>query len=435
MKKNSLLTFLMTLAYLAIAYPMINGFMKKDDKPNLAGIVLNNENPKFSSEDWFSGYYQSLKEDYNNDHWSFKEMFVRLNNQFYYNLFNHIRVSHFISCKENYVFADAAIFSYYGNDFIGEEKIGQLLYKCKVLQDTLEKKGISLIMAYAPGKGIGASKYIADKYHQPINKTNLKSFVAESKKLHLNYIDLVEYFYKIKDTCKYPLYAKYAHHWTNYFDCLASKEIIRYIENLRKTDLPDVIWNQLEISDTARGRDHDVLKSMNLYTNPIQNQQLAYPKFGIENDSLKNNTKILTIGDSYWYGIVYMNVPEYCFNHGQFWYYNNRVVPNPSPTEKFEAWQLDLKESIESSKVILIIGSDPALPKFGWGFIEDAYELYTNPTAYAIRTEKNRTVKQFEKQIREKPVLLKKATKLSQELQIPLDSAIKIDARKLGGIQ
>ena len=34
----------------------------------------------------------------------------------------------------------------------------------------------------------------------------------------------------------------------------------------------------------------------------------------------------------------------------------------------------------------------------------------------------------------EKPVLLKKSTKKSQDLQIPLDSAIKLDAIKLAGV-
>ena len=40
---------------------------------------------------WFSGEYQNLKDDYNNDHWAFKETFVRLNNQFYYKTFNQIQ--------------------------------------------------------------------------------------------------------------------------------------------------------------------------------------------------------------------------------------------------------------------------------------------------------------------------------------------------------
>jgi len=438
MAKTKPYNLFVIVAFIATSFPMIMGFINKNNKPNLTGIVINNVNPdsllKKDKSMWFSGEYQSLKDDYNNDHWAFKELFVRLNNQFYYDVFNQIRVNQFVSGKENYVFADAAIQSYYGNDFIGYEKTNEFLRKCKVIQDTLSEKGISFILAYAPGKGVGAPNFIEDKYAKTIKETNLNAFTAQSKKIGLNHIDLAQYFHQIKDTCKYPLYARFAHHWTYYFDCLASQQIIKYIEKLRGTDLPDLSWSEVEISDTARSRDNDVLKSMNLYTTPAQNQLLAYPKIKFENDTAKNKTKLLAIGDSYWYGIVYMNIPYNCFAGGQFWYYNNRVVPNPNPAEKTEAWQLDLKQSIESNKVVLVIGSDPALPKFGWGFIDDAYEMYTNPKSYYARIEKNRIIKGFEKQIREKPVLLKKATQKSNDFQIPLDSAIKLDAMKLAGL-
>lgn len=435
MKKKPYNLFVI-IAFTALLFPMLAGFMNKDKNPHLIGIVINNINPDstYTKDQWFSGEYQRLKDDYNNDHFAFKEKFVRLNNQFYYDVFNQIRVNTFVSGKDNYVFSEHAIQSYYGSDYMGEEKINIFLNKCKVLQDTLSKKGISLILTYAPGKGIGASEFIDDKYKKSNKETNLKSFVSQSKKIGLNHIDLSEYYYQIKDTARYPLYARFAHHWTYYFDCLATKKIVSYVENLRKTDLPDMTWTKIEVSDSARSRDNDVLKSMNLYRKPIQNQKLAYPLIQFEYDTLKNATPMLTIGDSYWYGIVYMNVPENCFAGGQFWYYNKRVIPNPSPVEKLEAWQLDLKSSIESNKVIMIIGSDPALPNFGWGFIDDAYELYTDPVKYYARIEKSKIIRGFEKQIREKPVLLKKSTQKSFDLQIPLDSAIKLDAMKLGGV-
>jgi hypothetical protein len=432
--KQKLYTFPLIVAFVAISLPLLLGFVKKDVPPNLVGMVINNKKAELSFNSWFSGSYQLEAEDYNNDHWVFKELFVRLNNQFYYKLFNQIRVNSFVSGKSHYVFSEGAIQSYYGDDFCGKEKINEFLRKCKVVQDTLKKKNIDLILVYAPGKGIGASEFIDDKYKKPIGQTNISAFVNESKNRAVNYIDLVDYFHQIKDTSAFPLYARFAHHWTFYFDCLAAKKIIKYIEDLRKTDLPDVSWKTVEISDTARSRDNDVLKSMNLYKNPPQNQPLAYPDMEIENDSLKNTTRVLTLGDSYWYGIVYMGVPTYCFANGQFWYYYKKVIPNPNPEEKTEAWQLDLKQSIESNQVIMIIGSDPALPNFGWGFIDDAYELYTSPATYYARNEKNKQIQYYAKQIRESPLLLKKSTQKSRDLTISLDSAIKYDAIKMAGL-
>jgi hypothetical protein len=53
------------IAFVAIAFPMVMGWMKKDNKPKLTGIVINDVNPdsllKQDKGLWFSGEYQNLK--------------------------------------------------------------------------------------------------------------------------------------------------------------------------------------------------------------------------------------------------------------------------------------------------------------------------------------------------------------------------------------
>ncbi|MBK6523626.1 MAG: hypothetical protein IPG08_15650 [Sphingobacteriaceae bacterium] len=173
---------------------------------------------------------------------------------------------------------------------------------------------------------------------------------------------------------------------------------------------------------------------MNLYRNPEQNMKLAYPQIGWENDSLKNTTRVLTLSDSYWYGPVYMGILNGAFAGGQFWYYYNKVIPSPIPGEKVEVWQLDLKQSIESNQIVMLLYSDGNLSAFGNSFINDAYEMYTSPITYYARKEKQDQIQNFAKQIRETPLLLKKATQKSNDQQIPLDSAIRADAMKMAGM-
>jgi hypothetical protein len=438
MAKNKSYNIFVLVAFAALAFPMIAGWMKKDNKPNLTGIVINNVNPdtllKQDKGMWFSGEYQNLKDDYNNDHWAFKEKFVRLNNQLYYDAFNQIRVNQFVSGKDNYVYSEVYIFSAYGDDYLGEQKIVTKLQKAKVVQDSLKQKGIDLLLVFAPGKGEYCIEQIDDKYKHEPKTTNYQTYIANSKKLGLNVLDLKAYFQKLKPTTPYPLFTKFGHHWSYYGECLAVDTIIGTIEKLHHCDMPDIVWKKIEVVDTSRSRDADILKSMNLFKNPKQNMKLAYPEIMFEQDTLKNQTRVLAIADSYWYGPVYMGVGQNCFASGQFWYYYNKIIPNPSATEKVEVWQLDLKQNIESNQVIMLLYSDGNLPSFANTFIEDAYELYTNPTAYYARVAKSKNIKQFEKQIREKPLLLKKSTKKSQDLQIPLDSAIKLDAMKLAGV-
>lgn len=63
MKKS--LNIFTLIAFIALLFPMLAGFMKKDKNPHLTGIVINNNNPdsllKKDKSLWFSGEYQNLK--------------------------------------------------------------------------------------------------------------------------------------------------------------------------------------------------------------------------------------------------------------------------------------------------------------------------------------------------------------------------------------
>ena len=429
--------------FISLCLPMFYSFIKyqsKTDeadinynKPNLIGIVISDEKPKYSLVNWMDGSYQKLSEDYNNDHWAYKEILVRLNNQFYYKAFNQIRVNGFVIGKDNYVFSESYIFSAFGDDLIKEEKVITQLQKAKLVQDSLKKKGIDLLLVYAPGKGSFCKEFIEDKYKHNFKNTNLSLYISNSKRLGLNYLDLNKYFEKLKSISPHPLFPKYGHHWSSYAECLAVDTIIKHMEKLHSCDLPDLFWNNIEVVDSARGRDADVLKSMNLLSNPNQNMKLAYPEIQFEDDSLKNTTRVLTISDSYWYGPVYMGVGQNCFAGGQFWYYCNKVVPSPRQGEKVEVWELDFKKEIESNQIIMLLYSDGNLPMFGNTFIDNAYELYTSPKTFYEKQEKNKQIQSFAKQIRDAPILLKKATEKSFQYKISLDSAIKLDAMKMSG--
>lgn len=404
------------------------------NKPNLTGIVVSDVKPELTRENWFSGTYQKEMDDYDNDHWAFKESMVRLNNQVYFNLFNQIRVNGFVMGKDNYVFSEGYIFSAFGDDLLRERKVDSLMAMARVIQDSLQRKGISLIVGFAPGKGAYCLDFVEDKYRHPVSATNYSNFLKYGKKYGLNVLDLQAHFNDLKKTTPYPLFTRFGHHWSYYGECVATQYLVNYVEHLRGEDLPDLVWNKVEVVDTARSRDADILKSMNLLHNPPQNMQLAYPTVRFESDSGKSKTRLLAIGDSYWYGQVYMGVPQNCFNGGEFWYYYNKVIPRRTQGVNTEVWELDLKQEIESFKVVMLLYSDGNLSSYGNRFIYDAYELYTSPETYYEKAERNRLIQTYAKQIRETPQLLKKATAMSNDLQIPLDSAIRHDAMKLAGL-
>ncbi|MCX8081059.1 MAG: hypothetical protein N3F09_07490 [Bacteroidia bacterium] len=404
--------------------PFIIQFFRKETLPNLVGVTLTKEKPKLTKESWFSGYYQEQMDEYNNDNWAWKEWMVRWNNQLYYNVFNVIRVNGFVSGLKNYVFSEGYIYSAYGDDLMQEDKIQTLLQKARVVQDSLKKYGKSMFLVFGPGKGMMCDEYIEPKYKHAVTKTNHQMFLEHSKKLSLNILDLYSWFKNLKSSSAYPLFTTFGHHWSYYAECLAVDTIIKYTENLHGRKIPHIQIKNIRVSDTAEHRDADVLPSMNLASNPKQYQMLAYPEFTFEPYSDTTPVKVLVVSDSYWYGPVYMGVPNYAFGGGYFWYYYNKVVPSPRPGEKVEVWELDLKEEIKNHDVLMIFYSDGNLPNFGNGVIEDLYDMFMHPREFEAKQKRKKEIQYFAKQIRESDVLMKKAIYRSKEENIPVDSTI-----------
>ncbi|MFZ9295662.1 MAG: alginate O-acetyltransferase AlgX-related protein [Bacteroidia bacterium] len=424
--------------WLAISLPLIYSYIrykKHDinqttayDDPGLTGMVLQNNKPEFNFKDWFSGYYQSVLSSYWQDHWSLKGLMVRLNNQLFYEAFNTIRTKGFVSGLSQYIFSENYIFSAYGDDCISEARIAEQMRKAKSVQDSLKAHNIEMLTVFLPGKGMACKPFIPLKYKHAYKTTNHQVFNSQAQKLKLNVLDLYTWFDNINSKVPYPLFPKYGHHWSYYGECLAVDTIIRHLEQMIHADLPDFSFKTIELSDTARERDADVLRSMNLYRLPKQDVTLAYPQIQFENRPDKNIFPVLTIGDSYWYGPVYMGIQQYCFGGGSFWYYNNKIVPKPENAS--EAWELDLKTELLQHKVVMLVYSDANLSDFGNGFIESAYTLFQNPKLFYQHASQQKQLKSAIQTIRQTPYLLKASTNLSESKHISLDSAIRIMAHR-----
>jgi hypothetical protein len=346
----------------------------------------------------------------------------------FYEAFNTIRTKGFVSGLSQYIFSENYIFSAYGDDCISEARIAEQMRKAKSVQDSLKAHNIEMLTVFLPGKGMACKPFIPLKYKHAYKTTNHQVFNSQAQKLKLNVLDLYTWFDNINSKVPYPLFPKYGHHWSYYGECLAVDTIIRHLEQMIHADLPDFSFKTIELSDTARERDADVLRSMNLYRLPKQDVTLAYPQIQFENRPDKNIFPVLTIGDSYWYGPVYMGIQQYCFGGGSFWYYNNKIVPKPENAS--EAWELDLKTELLQHKVVMLVYSDANLSDFGNGFIESAYTLFQNPKLFYQHASQQKQLKSAIQTIRQTPYLLKASTNLSESKHISLDSAIRIMAHR-----
>jgi hypothetical protein len=154
--------------------------------------------------------------------------------------------------------------------------------------------------------------------------------------------------------------------------CLATDSIIHYVEKLRNEDFPDIYWKEIELSK-PKNEDYDIGEGMNLiFTLPSYN--LAYPNVQYESDSLKQKPTLMTVSDSYFWGMFGNGIITRSFSTTHFWYYNKEIFGiNGAPV--LNVADINLSDEINKHDVIMLMATEANLADFGWGFIDNVYEL------------------------------------------------------------
>ncbi len=228
------LLFCIILGILVV--PILQSKFSFIDVAPLKGAIVLTEKKYINAKDWFSGEYQLQEEKYLNESFGFKNLFIRINNQIAFSIFNKAKANGVIIGKNNYLYEDNYIKAYYGTDFIGNDSISHRIEQLKFIQDTLGKLNKTIIVVYAAGKGSFYPENFPKEYLREKGKTNYENHVSLSKEYGLNYIDFNKYFIENKNKSKYPLYPQYGIHWSNYGACIAADSMIHYIEKISRWD-------------------------------------------------------------------------------------------------------------------------------------------------------------------------------------------------------
>ncbi len=341
----------------------------------LHGSFKKAKKPSFSTANWFDGSFQNGLEKYVSDRVVFRNLFIRINNQISYTFFNEAKANGVIIGKENYLYEEGYILAHLGKDFIGEEKINDRVEKLKFIQDTLKRLNKDLLIILAAGKGSYYPEYIPDKY-EPENKTrnNYEAYRDELVNQNVNLIDFNDWFLKMKDTSSLHLYPKCGTHWSKYGEVLAADSMLNYIHQKRNINLPKIKIDRIEYFDKPYDTDDDIEKGMNLLFD-IPDLKMAYAIFNFDKDSTSVEPKVLTIADSFYWGMYNFGLSREAFDKSEFWFYNNQIY-SAKLSEVAYVKDVDYQKALEANDVIILMSTEANLRKFPWGFINKAYEIY-----------------------------------------------------------
>jgi len=412
------------LMFVILLLPYLQTVLHFTEVKPLQGAVVLSEDTVFTFKEWFSGHYQEKKEKYLNENFGFRNIFVRLNNQLAFWMFNKPKANGIVIGKENYLYEMSYIDGYTGRTFIGEKAWRERMEKIKYIQDALQQMGKNLILILAPGKASFYPEYIPPKLLKGKDTTNYECAIRLAKEMNVNCIDFNDYFNKKKGKTEYPLYPRLGVHWSYYGYTIASDSIIKYIEKKRNIRMPHLYWEEVEF-DYPREKDDDAAEAMNLLFE-IPTEILAYPKVLFESDSNKTKPNVLAVSDSYYWGPYSLSISN-AFGLSHFWFYYREAYPE-SYTTKTDPTTFNLKDEIDKHDVFILMATEATLDKLGWNFIENVYDL--------LQISKN---KQYDMSFWDKVIKVKDKMRSDQkwkdylvqkakEKNISLDSMMTIDA-------
>ncbi len=404
-----------------IAVIFIKQLKNEKGKAEIKGIDL-------SFSNFLSGIYQEYTETKLLAKPFMKEL-KTYKNDIEYQLFGKINLEGFYSGNDNYIFGEAMTKAYFGDDYFGNQAITDQVRKAKYVQSKLKDIGIELLILFAPCKSSIYTEYLPERILKTKRKPqNYESYVKACKLLNVNYIDFVQMFAELKQTSKYPLFSRGGSHWSYYSECIVVDTTIKKLEKLMNANLPNIIYSNIQVMDTSLVRDGDIFSKTQMAA--PKGDLLAYPQsIGYEQGEGVVPQKILGIADSYFRCFFYLGAMQHAFNNSQQWYYYNSIIPeNPNNPE---VWELDLKAEILKNKAIVLLCNETNLKKLGSGFIDDAYEMFSNPQTYYKNKNNNDLLNKYKKEIRNNKELLAKMKKDSQQKGMSLDSLITETALKL----
>lgn len=413
---------LLTLILLFLFAPIIQYSTNLFSIRKLHGAIVPAKNTSFSWSAWFSGEYQEKKEAYKNETFGFRNMLVRLDHQIAFSFFKIAKANQVIIGKDNFIYEKAYIDTYFGRDFVGNDKMNQYADTLRQIKDSAAKKGKLLLFVFAPGKGSYYPEHIPDYLKSKKGPTNYEAMLASVKRAGIDYIDFNRYFMQQKEISPYPYYSQFGIHWSNYAMVHSFDSICSYIEKKTGKNLPDLKYTALELPDTLQEPDDDLLRGANILWYP-KTFQMAYPRYEVVYDSTKH-TKLnsVIISDSFWWQVYNSMLHAHTFEQYDYWYYCKQVYPEsfdvPLTIDKVNYY-----ERLDKADVIILLFTEPNLGYRGFGFAEIGHKVFCEP------------INEYEREIRKikESMLLNKTwythlVKKSEETKLSLDSIINLDA-------
>ena len=431
--KNVIKIILFALTALLLFASMFQKTAHLWDFKKLNGVEIPAPMPNMTFHSISDGSFQDGTEAYLKQNFGFRQPLIRFYNQYLWDFYKTSNGNKGILTlgKDGWLYEPWSVEDYYQIYYHQHfsdvdqltEQLAEEAKRVYQLQHILEPYGTHLFVCLVPSKDLLYPEHLPenqDTRYDDEPKMSARYFLKdEYTRLGVNVLDLGDYFQHMKDTADFTIFPKTGTHWSKYSSLFAADTMIRYMEHLDSINMRNLVIGPRALQD-AQEADTDLENLLNLIR-PLPRPQYYYATATSDKDTTAVMPKMIVIGDSFWWNIIYQVPVQEIFSEFPYWYYNSSVYYDPTYQSVNE---VNLANELLSSDFIILFYSSTQLYKLNNGFTKKAllalcYDPEEIEAAYA----------KLEQNIRSDSAWIGSLEKASEAQGKPLDKLVHNEAQ------
>lgn len=332
----------------------------------LAGAFVEAPRPRFSWRAWFDGSFPAGYAAWHNQNFGLRPSVIRVYNQEGRWLYGVARANNIEIGREDFLYDLESIQASRGEP-VPPAVIDATANRLARLERLFAERGVTLVVGIVPGKATYWPQNVPTRFGPSSHKTageQLARLLAQRGDFT---IDWVERFRDRGRTDPWPLFPKTGMHWSRYGAARAIDDLVAHVERRRGIDIPGLVWGTIRPARIPQVPDDDVGSAMNLLF-PIAPGRLAEPELGVEAAAGRIRPSLFVMGDSFFWTMLALPISPGIFSRIDYRFYNRERHRFGEQAEVPE----DPVAAALRHDVVLILASDSAGGKIGWGFLEAA---------------------------------------------------------------
>jgi hypothetical protein len=271
----------------------------------LFGVTITKQRPQIDVTNWLNGDLQKAVNSFISEHFSGRELLIRVYDQFLYRLFDKSYMSNetIIDGKRGNLFGDyyLAVFGHYIEPMRSEEAEA-LVVMMKYLSNRLKELGSCFVFVITPNKASVYPEDIPDRYLTKLNRgdreqLNYDMLVPLLKRYEIPYVDGRQITIEHKESIPVRAFAKTGVHWSRAVAFFSATALLKTIERESGREMPELSESVESIDARPDDQDDDLFRLLNLIEKP--KQRYLHPIFRTAENWTKRKGILTVVGSSF----------------------------------------------------------------------------------------------------------------------------------------